>query len=84
MEASTMIMFQPLGPNQAATNGDFAMTADQVNPVAQALRQKGIDLISVHNHLLYEQRRLCYLHYWATGDTLSLARGLRAALDRLR
>jgi hypothetical protein len=54
------------------------MTAD--NAVAQALRQNGIDVISVQIGLLYEQPRLFYLHYWATGDTLSL----RAALDRLR
>jgi hypothetical protein len=54
------------------------MTAD--NPVAQALRQNGIHVISGHIHLLYKQPRLFYLHRWATGDTLSL----RAALDRLR
>ncbi len=46
------------------------------------LRQNGFEVVSVHNHMLYEQPRLFYMHYWATGDAVTLARGLRAALDR--
>lgn len=76
-------MVQPLPGNQAVTNGDLAMTADQVNPAISALLQNNIDVVTVHNHMLYEQPRLFYLHYWATGDPLTLARGVRAALDRL-
>lgn len=81
MEASTLLMFQPLGGGQAAINGDFAMTADQVNPVIQALQAHGITIISVHNHMLYESPRLFYLHFWATGQATTLVQGLRAALD---
>ncbi|MGH3846809.1 MAG: DUF1259 domain-containing protein [Pseudonocardiaceae bacterium] len=81
MEASTLLMFQPLGGGQAAINGDYAMTADQVNPVIQALQAHGITIISLHNHLLYESPRLFYLHFWATGPATTLAQGLRAALD---
>jgi hypothetical protein len=74
-------MFQPLGGDQAAINGDFAMTADQVNPVMQALQTHGITIISLHNHLLYESPRLFYMHFWATGEATTLAQGLRAALN---
>jgi biotin operon repressor len=81
MEASTLLMFQPLGGGQAAINGDFAMTADQVNPVIQALQTHGITIISLHNHLLYESPRLFYMHFWAAGDATTLAQGLRAALN---
>jgi hypothetical protein len=81
MEASTLLMFQPLGGDQAAINGDFAMTADQVKPVIQALQAHGITIISLHNHLLYESPRLFYMHFWATGDAPTLAQGLRAALN---
>jgi hypothetical protein len=81
MEASTLLMFQPLGGGQAAINGDYAMTADQVNPVIQALQAHGITIISLHNHLLYESPRLFYMHFWATGEATTLAQGLRAALD---
>jgi hypothetical protein len=81
MEASTLLMFQPQGGGQAAINGDFAMTADQVNPVIQALQSHNITIISVHNHLLYESPRLFYMHFWGTGEATTLAQGLRAALD---
>lgn len=83
MQAQSMLMFQPLPANQAVANGDLALTADQVNPVISALLQNNIHVVAVHNHMLYEQPRLFYLHYWAIGDAIGLARGLRLALDRL-
>ncbi|WP_330339066.1 LppY/LpqO family protein [Streptomyces sp. NBC_00557] len=83
MEASTLLMFQPLGGGRAAVNGDFTMTAGQVNPVVRALRAHGVTVIELHNHLLYEQPRLFYLHFWKTGDATTLAHGLRAGLDRI-
>jgi Domain of Unknown Function (DUF1259) len=84
MEASTLLMFQPLGGGRAAINGDFTMTADQVNPVIKALRAHGVTIIELHNHLLYEQPRLFYMHFWKTGDATTLARDLRAGLDQTR
>ncbi|WP_328401650.1 LppY/LpqO family protein [Nocardia sp. NBC_00403] len=84
MEASTLLMFQPLGGGKVAINGDFAMTADQVNPVIAALRSHDIQVIELHNHMLHESPRLFYLHFWATGDAAILAQGLRAGLDQVR
>jgi hypothetical protein len=84
MEASTLLMFQPLGGGRAAINGDFTMTADQVNPVIRALRSHGVTIIELHNHMLYEQPRLFYMHFWKTGDATALARDLRAGLDQMR
>ncbi len=83
MEASTLLMFQPLGGGRAAVNGDFTMTADQVNPVMHALRSHGLTIVELHNHMLYEQPRLFYLHFWKTGDATALAHDLRAALDQV-
>lgn len=84
MEASTLLMFQPLGGGRAAINGDFTMTADQVNPVIRALRSHGVTIIELHNHMLYEQLRLFYMHFWKTGDATTLAHDLRAGLDQTR
>jgi hypothetical protein len=83
MEASTLLMFQPLGGERAAVNGDFTMTADQVNPVIHALRSHGLTIIELHNHMLYEQPHLFYLHFWKTGDATTLARDLRTGLDQI-
>ncbi len=78
---TTGINFQPLGGNKAAINGDFVMTAPEVQKVIQALRRGGIDIVEVHNHLLDDQPRLFYLHFWATGDGTRLAKAIRPALD---
>src|SRR3954453_17609609 len=82
MGLAIAINFQPTGGGKAAITGDFVLTNDEVNPVIQALRANGIDVTAVHSHMLDEQPRLFFLHFWANDDALKLARGLRAALDK--
>ena len=79
---ATAINFQPTGGGKAAITGDFVLTADEVNPVIKALRANGIEVTAVHSHMLTEQPRLFFMHFWANDDALKLARGLRAALDK--
>ncbi|MFD4975838.1 DUF1259 domain-containing protein, partial [Streptomyces sp. NPDC058424] len=78
---TTAVNFQPLSNRKAAINGDFVMTADEVNKVIRALRRGGIDIVEIHNHMLNDQPRLFYLHFWATGDGTQLAKAIRPALD---
>jgi hypothetical protein len=78
---TTGINFQPVGGNKAAINGDFVMTAPEVQKVIQALRKGGISLVEVHNHSFTEQPRLFYMHFWAVDDGVTLATALRLALD---
>jgi len=66
----------------AAVAGDFAMLEDEVGPVIDALVSNGIEVVAVHNHMVLEQPRIFFLHYWGTGPAEGLARGLRVALDR--
>jgi len=82
MGVAIAINFQPTGGGKAAITGDFVLTDDEVNPVIRALRANGIDVTAVHNHMLDEQPRLFFLHFWATDDAIKLAKGLRAALDK--
>jgi hypothetical protein len=82
MGLATAMNFQPTGGGRAAITGDFVMTAAEVNPVIRALRESGIEVTSLHNHLLGEEPRLFFMHFWAHDDAVKLARGLRAALDR--
>ena len=82
MGVAIAINFQPTGGGKAAITGDFVLTGDEVNPVIKALRANGIDVTAVHSHMLDEQPRLFFLHFWANDDALKLARGLRAALDK--
>src|ERR1700704_5224707 len=82
MGVAIAIGFQPTGGGKAAITGDFVLSGDEVNPVIKALRTNGIDVTAVHSHMLDEQPRLFFLHFWANDDALKLARGLRAALDK--
>ncbi len=75
------VNFQPLGGNRAAINGDFVMRPDEVQAVIKALRRGGISLVELHNHMLDEQPRLLFMHFWATGDGVTLAKALRPAMD---
>jgi len=82
MGVAHAINFQPTGGGKAAITGDFVLIGSEVNPVIQALRQNGIAVTAVHSHMLNEEPRLFFMHFWANDDALKLARGLRAALDK--
>jgi hypothetical protein len=83
MGVATAINFQPTGGGKAAITGDFVLTGNEVNPVMKALRSNGIDVTAIHSHMLTEEPRLIFMHFWANDDALKLARGLRAALDKM-
>jgi hypothetical protein len=78
---TTALNFQPTGGGRAAINGDFVMTADEVQPVIAALREHDIGIVELHQHGLREEPRLFYMHFWANADAQQLARGLAAALE---
>ena len=82
MGLGTAINFQPTGAGKAAIIGDYVMVGTEVNPVIRALRENGIEVTSLHSHLIGEEPRLYFMHFWANDDAMKLARGLRAALDK--
>jgi uncharacterized protein DUF1259 len=82
MGVAQAINFQPTGGGKAAITGDFVLTGNEVNPVIKALLENGIEVTAVHSHMLDEQPRLFFLHFWANNDAQKLAKGLRAALDK--
>ena len=84
MGTATALNFQPTGNGRAAISGDFVLLANEVNPVIRALRDNGIEVTALHSHMLNEQPRLFFMHFWANNDALKLARGLRAALDQTK
>jgi hypothetical protein len=83
MGSAESINFQPTGNGEAAITGDFVLTAAEVNPVLRTLRQNGIEVTALHNHMLDDEPRLFFMHFWANDDAGKLAKGLRAALDKV-
>ena len=81
MGVATALNFQPTGGGKAAITGDFVLLGSEVNLVIKALRQNGIGVTAIHSHMLMEEPRLFFMHFWANDDAVKLAKGLRAALD---
>src|SRR5438132_1326355 len=81
--SANAINFQPTGGGKAAITGDFVLIAKEVNPVLRALREHGIEVTALHNHMLNDQPRLFFLHFWANDDVNKLASGLQAALAKV-
>jgi len=81
MGVATAINFQPTGGGKAAVTGDFVMRASEVNKVIRALQAHGITTTALHSHMLNEEPRLFFMHFWANDDAVTLAKGFRAALN---
>jgi len=83
MGSANAINFQPTGGGKAAITGDFVLIAKEVNPVLKALRDHGIEVTALHNHMLDDQPHLYFMHFWANDDAKKLAEGLKAALAQI-
>jgi hypothetical protein len=81
MGVATAINFQPTGGGKAAVTGDFVMRASEVNKVIRALQAHGITPTALHSHMINEEPRLFFMHFWANDDAVTLAKGFRAALN---
>ena len=68
--------------DKAAVAGDFTMLENEVEPVIKTLIENGIEVVALHNHMIHEQPRIFFLHYWGVGPVEKLARGLKAALNK--
>ena len=84
MGVATAINFQPTGRGWAAITGDFVMLDGEVNRIIPILRSNGIDVTALHSHMLGEEPRLYFMHFWADNDAGKLATTLRRAIDQMK
>ncbi len=83
MGTAISINFEPTGTGRAAISGDFVALAREVEPLLKTLQSNGIEVTALHNHMLDDEPRLFFVHFWANDDAAKLAKGLRAGLDVL-
>ncbi|HEY3621143.1 MAG TPA: DUF1259 domain-containing protein [Roseiarcus sp.] len=83
MGTAIAINFQPTGGGKAAITGDFVALSSELNPLITALRDNGIEVTAIHNHMVGEEPRTFFIHFWANDDAVKLANGLGAALKTL-
>ncbi len=77
------INFQETSSGQVATTGDFILKAEEVNPVISALEEHNIQVTALHSHMLTEEPRMFFMHFWATGNAEPVAQGIKAALSHV-
>ena len=83
MGTAIAMNFQPTGAGKAAITGDFVITAQEINPLIRVLHDNSIEVTAIHSHMLDEQPRLFFVHFWANDDAVKLAEGLQAALSKI-
>jgi hypothetical protein len=83
MGTATGVNFQPTGTGKAAITGDFVLEASEVEQVLTTLRGAGIEVTAVHSHMINDEPRAFFVHFWANDDAVKLAHGIRAALDKM-
>jgi len=77
------INFQAADSGNVATTGDFVLTAEEVNPVISELQGHQISVTALHSHMLTEQPRLFFMHFWSVGTPEAVGSGIKAALSRV-
>ncbi|MGE5278607.1 MAG: DUF1259 domain-containing protein [Acidobacteriota bacterium] len=82
MGTATAMNFQLAG-NRVAATGDFVLVADEVNPVVRELQAHGLLVTALHSHMLREEPRLFFLHFWGIGPPEKIAEGLKEALSKV-
>jgi hypothetical protein len=82
MGTAIAINFQPTGGGKAAITGDFVALSSELNPLITTLRDNGIEVTAIHNHMVGDDPRT-FFHFWANDDAIKLANGLGAALKTL-
>lgn len=74
------LQFQEAPGGQVMATGDLAVTAEELNPAISLLLENEFEILGVHNHMIDEEPRLFFVHFWKVGDPAALAKGLKASL----
>lgn len=70
------------GTNElAAVDGDFIMSAGEIQTVIKELRHQGIHVVALHNHMVGEAPAFFFTHFWGKGPATDLAKKLKSVLD---
>jgi hypothetical protein len=64
--------------------GDLVLFQDEVNPALSAALDNGLAVTALHNHFLYDEPRVYFMHIGGEGTAEVLARGVRATFDQVK
>ena len=67
--------------DEAVVDGDFAMTANELQTVLKSMRKEGINIVAIHQHMSHEEPRYLFLHFWGKGKATALAQSFKRVLE---
>jgi hypothetical protein len=71
-------------PGDATVVGDTCVLGEEVNPVVDALRSGGLEVVAIHNHMLGGTPNFIFLHFQGRGSGVALAAPIRKAWDEMK
>lgn len=83
IETGSEVVFQQLGTGRVANTGELYLLPSEVEAVVTALDAHGLHVTALHNHMLDDGPPHYWVHWYATGDGPTLARGVEAALSHM-
>ncbi|MEH7379148.1 DUF1259 domain-containing protein [Bacillus sp. JJ1533] len=80
-----MFTFESLTPDgRALCSGESVLLEEEFNPLASRLRQHGILITAFHNHWLFDNPRLMYIHFVKIDNPVQFARDVSDSLKVLK
>jgi hypothetical protein len=84
MGLTSWAAFMPGMRGEAMVMGDLVLMQDEVNPVMSSALDNGLQVTALHNHFFFDEPKVYFMHIGGEGDTATLAKGVRAALDTVK
>jgi hypothetical protein len=84
MGLTSWASFMPGMKGETMVMGDLVLMQDEVNPVMSAALDNGLQVTALHNHFFFDEPKVYFMHIGGEGDTATLAKGLRGALDTVK
>lgn len=69
---------------RALNLGEIVVLQDELNRFLTILKRNGIDIAAVHNHWIFDNPRILYVHFQSIENPLNFARKVSEALRVLR
>src|SRR5439155_10850964 len=67
--------------DNSVVDGDFVVLGEELQPALKSLRRSGINIVAIHHHMVGEEPRMIFFHYWGRGPAKELASAVKTALQ---
>ena len=66
--------------DNAVVAGDFVVLEEELQGVLKSLRKSAINIVAIHHHMIGDEPRTIFFHYWGRGSARDLATAVATGL----